>query len=579
MLGDLAARLATLRDMCHALPLDRLRSLRVVHVFAVIGRNPDLLRVQLALFGFNLSEWAVWVAVAVYAYDNGGATEAGIVAVIQLVPAGLCGPLISVLADREPPARLLRRGYIVQSALMTLVAVVLIGGGPRYLVYFLAALSATAMTTTRPAQAALVPYLARRPEELTATNVVSGWNESMAMLTAPALAGVMLATVGPGWVFAIMAAVTLVSVVLVAPLDQPSHRVELDLADEEPSSGVFTDLVEGIRVVAGERSARMLVLLLGTQFLALGALDLLTVVVALSVLDLGQGGSGFLGAAFGLGAVLATLLTARFVGSRRLIPWLIAAALAWGGALLVLGLRPSTVGAVVLLIVAGVGYMLFQVAGRTLLQRAAPADIVSRVFGLVEGIYMFGLAAGALVVPLLVSALGVKAAVIGTGALLPIALLLCGRALLQVDADATVPIVEIALLRSVPFLEPLPAPELETLARSLVEIDAEPGEVLIAEGDVGDRFYVVAEGEVDASRGGEVVDRFGRGDGFGEIALLQDVPRTATCTAVGPATLYALDREPFVLAVSGHRRSLDAASRIVDERLASIAAAAPAAEG
>jgi CRP-like cAMP-binding protein len=435
------------------------------------------------------------------------------------------------------------------------------------------------MTTTRPAQTALVPFLARRPEELTAANVVSGWNESVAMLAAPALAGTLLATVGPGWVFAVMAAATLSSAALVAPLDRPRSQIEPADADAVQASGVFAELADGIRAVAGRRSVRMLVLLLGIQFLALGALDLLTVVVALSVLDLGQGGSGYLNAAFGLGAVLATLLTARFVGSRRLIPSLIAAALGWGAALLVLGVHPSEVGAVVLLIVAGVSYMLFQVAARTLLQRAAPADVVSRVFGLVEGIYMFGLAAGALVVPVLVSTLGVKAAIVGIGAVLPISLLLCGRALLAVDADATVPVVEIALLRSVPFLDPLPPPELETLARSLVEIDAQPGEVLIAEGDVGDRFYVVAEGEVEAIRGGVVVDRFGRGDGFGEIALLQDIPRTATCTAVSRTTLYALDREPFVLAVCGHRRSLEAANRIVDERLASVPVPAAAPEG
>jgi MFS family permease len=541
----------------------------VVQVFASIAGNPDLRRVQFALFGFNMSEWAVWVAVMVYAYDNGGATEAGVVAVLQLVPSGICGPFISVLADRSPPARLLRRGYVVQSALLSAVAVVLIGGGPRYLVYALAALAATALTTTRPAQAALVPSLARQPDEFTASNVVAGWNESVAMLTAPALAGVLLATVGPGWVFAVMAAVTLGAAILVAPLDRPMVEVEPDLTDQ-PAEGVVAELVAGIRVVMRERSARILFLLLGVQFVALGLLDVLTVVLALSVLGLGQGGSGYLGAAFGAGAVLAVLLTARFVGRKRLVPWLLGAALAWGGALLGLGLSASAAAGVFLLIVAGGCYMLFQVAGRTLLQRSAPADAASRVFGLLEGVYMFALALGSLLVPLLVSTVGFEAAMIATGAVMPVALLACGKALLDVDTHATVPVVEIALLRSVPFLQTLPAPELESLARSLVEVDAEPGQVLIAEGDVGDRFYVVAEGEVDAWRGGTRLDRFGRGDGFGEIALLRDVPRTATCRAVGHARLYALEREPFVLAVTGHHGSQRAASRIVDTRLAAM---------
>jgi hypothetical protein len=173
----------------------------------------------------------------------------------------------------------------------------------------------------------------------------------------------------------------------------------------------------------------------------------------------------------------------------------LAAAVAWGSAFLVLGLRSSVATAVVLL---GVAYMVFDVAGRTLLQRAAPADIVSRVFGLTEAVGAIGLAAGSGFVPMIVTAVGVQAAVIGTGIVLPVSPLLCGRALLHVDEHATVPVVE--------------------------------------------------------------------------IALLQDVPRTATCVAVGPAQLYALERDPFIAAVTGYRRSRNLAGRLVDRRLATVPA-------
>jgi MFS family permease len=329
--------------------------------------------------------------------------------------------------------------------------------------------------------------------------------------------------------------------------------------------------------VRREPAARTLLVLIAAQLAALGALDIVTVGVAISLLHLGRGGPGYLTAFFGAGAVVAILVTATFVGRKRLVPPLVVAAVAWGAAFLLLGLRATTFGAVALLVLAGAAYMSFDVAARTLLQRACPSDAVARLFGLIEGVGALGIAAGSLVVPLVASTLGWKAAVIGTGLLLPAAIVLGGRTLLTVDDQALVPVVEIALLRSVAFLRQLPAPELERLARSLIPVDAAHGEVITAEGDVGDRFYVVVEGEVDASSGGAPLRRLGRGDGFGEIALLRDVPRTATCVAVGHVRLYALEREPFLAAVTGDRRSLHVAGRLVERRLAGTPGALPTA--
>jgi hypothetical protein len=403
--------------------------------------------------------------------------------------------------------------------------------------------------------------------------VLSGWNESVAMLAAPAGAGVLLATVGPGWVFAVGAAVALVSALLVSVLDCAPEEIDED--DElELHWSIVKELATGIAALRQEKAARMLVFVLATMFTAVGALDVVTVVIALDVLDLGQGGPGYLNACFGFGGVAAILFTATFVGRPKLIPWIIGAAAVWGRR--VPRPRPA--------LERGHGRRAARRGGRRLhgLRRrrpdAPPALGAGRhrlpVFGLMEAVGAIGMAAGSGFVPMIVSAVGVKAAIVGTGIVLPVALLLCGRALLHVDEHATVPVVEIALLRCVTFLQALPAPELESLARSLVRMDAEAGQVLTAEAmsrpllrDRRRRGRHVDERRLPAAAAPR--------EGFGEIALLHDVPRTATCVAVGPARLYALEREPFIAAVTGHRRSRSLADRLVDRRLASTPAPAP----
>jgi CRP-like cAMP-binding protein len=534
---------------------------RIRAVLGGVFRNPELRRVELAFAGFNAGEWGVWIAMLVYAYEQGGATTAGLVAAAQLVPAGVAAPFASVLADRYPPARVLALGYVAQALAMGATGAALLANGPPLLAYALAAVGATCVTVTRPTQSALVPALARTPDELTATNVVSGWIEAVSVLAAPAGAGVLLAVASPGWVFAVLAVVALAGALVVAPVQGPPPAAEPRPPLEEA--------LAGFRLLAKEPAARTLVGLLGGQFVAIGALDVLYVVLAISVLDLGGSGAGYLNAAFGAGGVAGIGVTVALIGRRRLMPALVLGVLVWGAAFGLLGAWPTTIGALLLLAAAGAGRSLLDVAGRTILQRTAPGDVLSRVFGVLEGLSMAGLALGSLLTPALVSLFGARWAIVGIGALLPLAVLLASRRLLEIDRRAPVPVVEIALLRSLPLFSPLGAPALEGLARSLAKLEAPAGRTVIREGEPGDRFYVIADGELEVSAQGREVRTIGRAEGFGEIALLENVPRTATVTARTDSRLYALDKPSFLASVSSHPRATGEAKRLVRERLPS----------
>lgn len=536
-------------------------------VLAVVRENRQLRRVELAFLAFNCGEWAVWIAMLVYAYSNGGVTESGIVATVLLVPAAVLAPVMAAVGERYPPGKALVAGYVAQVVSCAAVAVAAYSDANSLIVYALLVGPSVAFTMTRPTQSAFAPALARTPDELTATNVISGWIESVSIFAAPALTGVVLAFGTPATVFALAGAGCLLGAVLVLPVRNAAASARNSDDDGE------AHFASSIAFVRHDRQARTLVVLLGAQAIAIGALDVLNVELAQAVLEKGGDWAGYLAAAFGAGGVLAVVITARLVGLARLALPLVLSIAVWGLAFVGIAAVPGAAAALVLLAVAGSARTTFDVAGRTLLQRVARPDLLARVFGLLEGFQMAALAAGSLLAPLLVSIGGASFAFVCVGAILPIAAFAAGRQLLDIDRHATVPVVEVALLRSMPLFAPLPPPTLESLARALVPQLVTSGVEVIRQGDDGDRFYVIADGEVEIVADGRVVATRGRGEGFGEIALIYDVPRTATVRARQDTRLYSLEREAFLLAVTGHTTSQRAAHDLAAARLAELRSA------
>jgi hypothetical protein len=536
-------------------------------VFGTAFRNRSLLRVELAWLAFNGAEWGVWLTLMVWAYTHGGAAGASLIVIVQLVPCIFVAPYLGAITDRARAGRVLLIGLLVMGGTMSAVAVAMAVDAPRLLIFILAPIMNLALSVPRPAQAALLPGVVRTPLELTAANVVSSWMENASVLIAPALTGVMLGLGGPALATAVLAGFTLAGAALMLGIPGPKP-----MSERSEGVSLTAEVRESVAVVWRVSAARTLVGVVGSQYILVGALDVLYVVLAITTLGLGEAGAGYLNSAFGLGGLIGVAVTATLVARRRLAPALVAGIVTAAFALAVLGIFPTVVGAFALLTVAGISRAVFDVTGRILLQRAAPPNVLGQVFALLESLMNAGLAVGAIFVPVLVGLRGARAALIGTALLLLAVVAVVWRRLRTIDDSADVPQVQIQLLRMIPIFAPLPAPELEGLARALAPVKVAAGTTVIREGEEGDRFYAIATGELLVTKAGLDVSTLRRGDGFGEIALIKDVPRTATVTALTEADLDSLEKEPFNLALTGHAPAATAAGDMVTQRLEELEA-------
>ena len=538
-----------------------IRPTQVVSALGTAARNADVRRVQLAWGAAIASEWMHFVALGVFAYEQGGTSAVGIAGLVRLLPAAIVAPFAASLGDRFRRERFLR-------ALTLLGAVALAGSaaaafaGQRVLVFALAAVVGLVATLFRPALLALLPSLAHTPEELIASNGATATIEGLGTLVGPMLAGILVAVADTGVVFAVGVGLLLAGASLLALI-----RVEgrIDLAATAGDVSIWRLLGGGLRTVLDTAGARMVVGLIVAQTFVRGCVNVLIVVAVFRVFHGSEGEVGYLTAAIGVGGLVGALGAMTLKG-RRLAAVFGLALAAWGLPLILIAPRPYFIAAVVLLAVVGAANSLEDVAVFTLLQRIVPDETLTRVLGLVWGLAMGGVAVGSIAAPVVVRLVGPRPAFAVVGSILPLLTLVTYRRLVDLDRSVT-PTAGLEFIDRVPMFAPLSLAAKERLASHLVPLSASAGEPVIRAGDVGDRFYIVADGEFDIDANGRH-STAGRADYFGEIALLRDVPRTATVMATVASSLFALERDDFLAAVTGHSAAHAAGEAIVGQRLA-----------
>jgi MFS family permease len=536
---------------------------RSVKAVAVVFRNPDMRRLELAWAGASLSMWAFAIGLGVYAFEVGGAVAVGVAGLIRLLPGAFASPLAGLLGDRYSMRLVLVSSTLAAAAVLGGATVAAALAAPAGVVFALAGLFTVAVSPYVPAEGAMMPVAARSPQELSAANVAHSVMDNLGFLLGSLLAGALLALASPEAVFALAAAVGSVSALLLARLGR-DPRPQYAAAQV---GGVLDETARGARELLAEPKLRIIGAALTLLALFEGAADVLVVILALDLLDLDQGSVGYLNGAWGIGALLGGAVLALLLERGRLATGLVLGSIVAGASMALPGVWVAAAAAYLAWMGIGAGYTFVEVAARTLMQRLGSDETLARALGFLETSRLGAMALGSIVAPGLIALFGVEGALIAIGAVLPAFALLRWSALRSFEIRAPVKEGHYSLLRGNEIFAPLPVDTLERLSHDLVPVACSPGEEIITQGEHGDRFFLIEAGQVEVYEDGDFRRDQSGGECFGEIALLKDVPRTATVRAVRECRLLALDRADFISAVTGHRRSHEAARGMVERRL------------
>ena len=528
-----------------------------------LGSAP-LRRLLLGFAASSVGMWAFTILFALYAYAEGGATAVGVAALVRMLPCAFAAPSLAVLADRYSRRAVLLASTACQTAALVLVAAAIALDAAFAIVLVLGGLFTIASAPYRLAQGALIPRLADSPGEIAAANVALSGVDYAGFLVGSLLTGVLATTLGIDVSIAICGLPYLVCIFALTGLPHDERPEPLDSAER---THALAEIAAGVRTIWGHPEMRLVNGIYALDMLVQGMIDVLIVLTAIEMLDLGESGVGWLNSAWGVGGLAGGLVALGLLGRGRLASGVAVGCVLAGLSLTLAGLVREPTAAIAVFIALGVGFALLESALLTLTQRAAPDDVLARVFGVQETLLVLGSALGGVLAAVLVEAAGLSAALVATGLVLPVTALILRASLARLEAGVPVPQMPFARLRGLAMFSPLPVATIETLAtRARVE-EFPAGTEIVRQGDAGDRFYVIDDGSLTVVADGRQLALREPGECFGEIALLRDQPRMATVRSVTPVRLVVLDRDDFLGGVSAHVRSTHAAERLAAERL------------
>ena len=530
------------------------RQLRAIHV---VFTNPALRAAQLALAAARAVDLAQLIALSAYLYAGGGVGTVAAYGVVRAIAPTVGVPLVTATTARLGRGRLLTLLGAVTAVVAAGITTTVVLDGPLLAVIALAGLLHVALGAYRPVTSALLPSLVRTPDELVACTAAAGLLDGATVLAAPLLAGLLLAIAGPGTVLYATVAMLATVALLTAGLPVLT-RMAPDPADTGRDSAVRTFL--------GTAEVRVLTVLVATQTFVRGALNVIVVVLAIDVFGLGDSGVGLLLAAIGVGALVGMPIAFAVTG-RRLYRALAAGLMLWGMPVAFSAVAPHLAVVLLLFAVIGLGNDLVDLGAFSALPRAVPDHVLPQVFGVFEAMLQLGTALGAAAAGVLLSIVDVHVALYVVGSLLPIAVLLAEQRLRSFDARLGHRDGEVDLLRRQPMFAVLPVPVLDTMVSRLATVEFGTGEVIMREGEPGDRYVLIASGVVTIDRAGAVVARRRAGEGIGEIALIRNAPRTATAVAASTVSARTMDREAFLAALGYDPRARMAAEAVADARM------------